>query len=131
MISSITPVQIRFADIDWMGHVNNATYITYLETARLNHFKEVGTQIDWRKVGFILGRTEINYVMPVLLDDQLFVKTWCTRIGNKSFDLFYSIFKRQNDQEIEMANALTVLVCYDYENKKSVLMPSEWKKFLE
>ncbi len=113
-----------------MGHVNNATYITYLEIARLDYFKEAGAQIDWRQVGFILARTEINYVQPVLLTDQLFVRTWCTRVGTKSFNLSYSIFKNQNSEEIEVANALTVLVCYDYENRKSVEMPEEWKKFL-
>ena len=34
-----TQVQIRFKDIDSMGHVNNANHITYFELARLNYFE--------------------------------------------------------------------------------------------
>lgn len=130
ILQTITPVQIRFADVDWMGHVNNAVYLSYLELARLDYFKQANTIIDWRKTGFILAHIDINYIMPVLLTDNLFVKTRCTKTGNKSFDLSHSLFKKEDGHETEMANAMTVLVCYDYESKKSVVIPHEWKKFL-
>ncbi len=45
-----TAIQIRFKDIDMMGHVNNANYITYFELARLTYFdslKDEGVKIDW------------------------------------------------------------------------------------
>src|SRR3954464_10997781 len=112
MKTVITPIQIRFVDIDRMGHVNNAVYLSYLETARLHYFKELGGVIDWYKEGVILGRVEINYKVPITLLDNLHVKTWCTRIGNKSFDLSYSILKKDGEEEIEMANSGTVIVCF-------------------
>jgi acyl-CoA thioester hydrolase len=130
MKTVITPIQIRFVDIDRMGHVNNAVYLSYLETARLHYFKELGGVIDWYKEGVILGRVEINYKVPITLLDNLHVKTWCTRIGNKSFDLSYSILKKDGEEEIEMANAITVMVCYDYVLKKSIAIPGRWRKWL-
>ena len=54
-----TPVQIRFKDIDMMGHVNNANFITYFELARLTYFEalsEVGVKIDWVTEGVILAK---------------------------------------------------------------------------
>jgi acyl-CoA thioester hydrolase len=130
MKTVITPIQIRFVDIDRMGHVNNAVYLSYLETARLHYFKELGGVIDWYKEGVILGRVEINYKVPITLLDNLHVKTWCTRIGIKSFDLSYSILKKDGEEEIEMANAITVMVCYDYALKKSIAIPGRWRKWL-
>jgi acyl-CoA thioester hydrolase len=125
-----TSVQIRFSDIDWMGHVNNAVYLTYLETARLDYFNQTDLTINWRETGFILARTEINYKAPLLLNDSIKVKTWCTSIGEKSFQLCYAIHKMDGKDEIEAANALTVLVCYDYRLKQSVPLPEAWKKYL-
>jgi acyl-CoA thioester hydrolase len=130
MRTVITPMQIRFVDIDRMGHVNNAVHLSYLEAARLNYFKEVAGNIDWYDEGVILARIEINYILPILLTDNIYVKTECTRIGNKSFDLSYSIIKKEDNNEIELANAVSVIVCYNYKLKKTMEMPDQWRKWL-
>ena len=36
-----TSIQLRFKDVDMMGHVNNANHFTYLELARVKYFNEV------------------------------------------------------------------------------------------
>ena len=131
MRSTTTPIQIRFADVDKLGHVNNAVYLSYIEVARLHFFTEVAGKINWDKEGIILGRVEIDYKVPVLLEDKLFVKTWCNRIGTKSFDLTYSIFTKNGDNEIEKAKAVSVLVCFEYATGKSIVMPEQWRKWLE
>ncbi|MFI5218550.1 MAG: acyl-CoA thioesterase [Bacteroidia bacterium] len=131
MRQSITPIQIRFCDVDKMNHVNNAVYLSYLELARLNYFKEVSAKIDWYSVGVIFARMEIDYRIPVMLNDKIFVKTHCSRIGNKSFNLTYSMYKIENDKEIEVATANSVQVCYDYKLNKSKELPKEWRKWLE
>lgn len=130
MRTDTVSIQIRFSDIDWMGHVNNAVYLNYIEKARIDFFKTAALKIDWRQIGIILARTEINYKMPALLEDDLYVKTRCSRIGTKSFDLSFSIFKKMKAETIEIANGLTVLVCYDYSTSQSVELPQEWKDWL-
>jgi len=130
MKTVITPIQIRFADVDKLGHVNNAFYLSYIEVARMDFFKEVGSKIDWNKKGVIVARIEINYKIPVVLTDIISVKTWCSRIGNKSFDLAYSIVKTNDAIETEVVNAVSVLVCYDYELKKSAEIPGKWREWL-
>lgn len=130
MRTDTVSIQIRFSDIDWMGHVNNAVYLNYIEKARIDFFKTAALKIDWKKVGIILARTEINYKMPALLEDDLYVKTWCSRTGTKSFDLSFLIYKKLKAETIEIANGLTVLVCYDYSTSQSVDLPQEWKDWL-
>lgn len=126
-----TKIQIRFKDIDGMGHVNNANYLTYLEYARIEFSNEIlWGEVNWNKLGFILAKIVIDYKIPILLNDKVFVYTKCSTIGNKSFDLLSSIIKEENNREIELAAATAVLVCYDYETRKSMSIPEEWKKKL-
>lgn len=131
MKETITPIQIRFCDVDKLGHVNNAVYLSYLELARMHYFEDVVGKLDWNRQGIILARTEMDYVKPVLLNDRLFVRTWCSRTGTKSFDLSYLIFKKEDGSETEMVRAVTVLVCFDYKEQKSFPLPPEWRKYLE
>lgn len=127
-----TPIQIRFKDIDALGHVNNANHFTYIESARVNYFNDVsGEEVMWSKKGIIVAKAVIDFKMPLLFKDKVSVYTKCSRIGNKSFDLAYKIIKEENGKEIVLAEASTVLVCFDYEKGASILIPDEWKKKLQ
>jgi len=56
-----TPIEIRFADVDAFGHVNNARFLTYIEMARVKYFDEVVEWgYDWSKEGIILARAEVD-----------------------------------------------------------------------
>ncbi|MCC7513280.1 MAG: acyl-CoA thioesterase [Bacteroidia bacterium] len=126
----ITPIQIRFSDIDCMGHVNNAVYLSYIEKARIDFSERLPLNINWRETGFILAQTQINYRHPALLNDNISVRTWCTRVGTKSFDLGFEVFKTTDNNKIILADGLTVLVCYNYRLSVSENLPEEWKKLL-
>ncbi|HRR23422.1 MAG TPA: acyl-CoA thioesterase [Bacteroidia bacterium] len=126
----ITPIQIRFSDIDCMGHVNNAVYLSYIEKARIDFSERLPLNINWRETGFILAQTQINYRHPALLNDNISVRTWCTRVGTKSFDLGFEVFKTTDNNKIILADGLTVLVCYNYRLSVSENLPKEWKKLL-
>ena len=132
-----TPVQIRFKDMDSMGHVNNANYFAYVELARLRYFIEVaGPESDWgTQNGLILARTEIDFRMPMFFGDNVTVYTRCSRIGNKSFDLKWLIVRTNtqpavNAEEI-VAEGLSVLACYDYRRKVSIPVSAERKMQIE
>lgn len=122
-----TPIQIRFKDIDALGHVNNANHATYLELARVAYFDEIiGEDVDWNAAGFILARIEIDYKQPILQKDRIEVETRCSRIGSKSFDLAHRILKISGEQETVMAEGLSVVVVFSYAEKKPVAVPEIW-----
>jgi acyl-CoA thioester hydrolase len=125
-----TPIEIRFADIDAFGHVNNAKYLTYLEQARVKYFDDiVDWTYDWSKEGIILARAVIDFIMPIHFRENIIIKTRCSRLGTKSFDLQYQMFKLNEDKsELLMADATTVMVAFDYVNKKTIEIPSEWRE---
>jgi acyl-CoA thioester hydrolase len=119
-----TPVSIRFSDIDNVGHVNNAVYLTYFEDARLNYWREM---INWNtdKNGIIVGRSEVNYLKPIMLHDQIFCYVRTTRIGNSSFDIMHVLVRVTPDGEEICTTGKTVCISYDYAAGKSVAIPAK------
>ena len=124
------PIQIRFKDTDKMGHVNNANYLTYIESARIKYFDDVlSTNVKWNhSVGVILARVEIDYKLPVFLRDSIFVYTRCSRLGTKSFTLDWAIVREKDKEETIVAQGNAVLVCYDYENERTVALPDQQRE---
>lgn len=124
-----TFIQIRFKDVDKMGHVNNANHLTYFELARMGYFREVINEpIDWSRDGIILARAEIDYRLPVLMDDD--VRVWCRigKLGKTSFDFIYAMTAVRHDTEVILAEGRSVQVCFNYESNKTVEIPSSWRR---
>src|ERR1700758_3111093 len=93
-----TPIPIRFSDLDFYGHVNNAIYLTYFEIARSDYWREV-VKWDWNHNGIILARSEVNYLKPITREDQIACYVRTTRIGNSSFDVMHVLVKITDDGE--------------------------------
>lgn len=122
------PIDIRYGDMDTLGHVNNAKYLTYLEQARVHYFRELAL---WdgsvSATGFIVARIEIDYRMALSLDDrQAIVYTRTSRLGSKSLDLD-CLITRATDDAIA-ATARTVMVAYDYVRDTSVALLESWRQ---
>ena len=125
-----TPIQIRFKDIDKLGHVNNANHVTYFELARVDYFNAVadqGVTIDWVNEGVILAKIEMEYKQPIFLEDKVFVYTWVSRMGSKSFDMHCSIVRVVDGVEIEAAKGLAIIVCFNYKANHTIPIPEIWK----
>ena len=110
---------VRFRDCDAMGHVNNAVFSTYLEEARIG---VLGDLID-----FILARVEIDFRSELRMGEEVEVRTHCSRVGTKSFDLEHVISAGGR----VVAEAKSVLVSYDYERGESIPVPDELRSRLE
>jgi len=126
---SIKPaeIQVRFADLDVLGHVNNSIYLSYFEMTRVHYFKELlGDSWDWKKNGVLLVRNEIDYIEPILLHQKPYVSMNLIEIGNKSFKLGYEIFV---DEKIH-TKGCSVMVCYDSVTNQTISVPIEMKKAL-
>jgi acyl-CoA thioester hydrolase len=113
---------VRFRDVDSLGHVNNAVYLTYLEQARVAFHDRHG--IGWTEM--ILARCEIDFLDQLSVGDVVEISLWPTRVGNKSFDFAYEL--KVGDRLV--AKAKTVQVAFDYERNHSVPVPDAWRKLL-
>ena len=118
--------QVRFRDLDPMGHVNNAVFLTYLEQARIALFEQLGVSVALDEMNMIVARVEIDFRAPVRLGQEVDVEVRATRFGTKSFDLDYELTV---DGEI-VAEAKSVQVAYDYGRRAPVAIPAAWREKL-
>ena len=127
-----TPIQIRFKDIDALNHVNNANHVTYFELARVKYFDDVvNEEVNWSEQGIILAKITVDYKAPIYFKDKVFVYTKCIRLGNKSFDLAYSLVREKDGQETELASGSSVQVCFNYKDQATISIPDSWRKRVE
>ncbi|HET6989898.1 MAG TPA: thioesterase family protein [Bacteroidia bacterium] len=128
-----TPIQLRFKDIDALGHVNNANHLTFFELARINYFRDlIGEEIDWDRDGMIVARVTVDFKQPVYFKDKLFVYTIFVKTGTTSFELAYELVREEKDgKEVLLSTGTSVIVCYSYKDKKPVPVPISWKEKME
>lgn len=117
-------IEVRFRDLDALGHVNNAVYATYFESARIAYYQRlVGGSLD--RLGIILAELTISYKAPAHFGDELLVGVRVSRIGSKSFTMDYAI-ARVGDGAL-IATGQSVLVAYDYAAGRSVPVSDEFR----
>ena len=120
------PMTVRYSDLDAQGHVNNATYFTYLEQGRLEYMKALGLWKpgqDFMDVGTIVAEATCTYKRPILLDEVVDVAVRTARLGTKSAVLEY----RLTVAGVEAALGRTVQVAYDYRAGVSIPIPPAWR----
>jgi acyl-CoA thioester hydrolase len=116
-------VDVRYQDVDALGHVNNAIYATYLEEARVEYLPDVLG--DTGSLEAVLANLEIDYRRPVTqADDPLTVRIEATDVGTKSVTFAYEVVASGKIA----AEATTVQVAYDGEARESVALPEAWRE---
>jgi acyl-CoA thioester hydrolase len=125
-------VIVRFRDLDALGHVNYAVYLSYLEDA-LNvlwceALQAVGQRFDPKNPGIVSVRTEVDYRASALCSQTLGVDVWVSRIGNTSFTAAYCIFDKQTGKLLVEANTTQVVTIKGEEERR---MPKQVRAILE
>jgi len=115
----------RFSDVDAMGHVNNAVYLTYLEEARAAWMLELGLAAG-HDFPIIIARAEIDFRSPIRFAEEIEIGVRAGRFGTKSFDLEYEL--RAGGRVA--AEAKTTCVAYDYGRGETVTIPDDWREAL-
>jgi len=121
-----TPVQLRFNDIDQLGHVNNAVYQQLFDVARLGYFQDVLEEMpDWLGLSMVLASIRIDYFKPIHLEEQVYIRTKTEMLGDKSLTMVQEIYNLGTG-EIKAFNR-SVLVGYSAEIRETVSLPVRWR----
>jgi acyl-CoA thioester hydrolase len=129
MARFLVDIQMRFRDIDGMGHVNNAVYLSYCELARTQFYMKHNFKRSLHEIDFILAHVDIDYASVAEWGDQIQVAVWPSKVGTSSFALSYEIAEKRSGRLL--ARSTSVLVSYDYATKKSKPIPPEFRQLLE
>ena len=121
-------IDVRFRDLDALGHVNNAGYLTYLESARIAYWMHVTRRSGLDALDMILARVEIDYRSPLSLGEAVDVTVRCASMRRSSFVLEFAARERSAARLV--AEARKVLVHYDYAASRSLELPAELRDLL-
>ena len=116
-------IQVRFADTDAVGHINNATYATWSELARLRFLQESGST----PVNFILAHLSVDFRRQVDYTDTVEVESRIAAIGNSSFTMTQAVLANG----AVAAEVRSVIVSFDYQAQRSVPIPPLFREWLE
>lgn len=123
------PIQVRFSDVDVIGHVNNIVYFAYYDTGKAAFMTELlGRNISWQEVDTVVANVDCAFIAPIFWGEQIEVLTTCVGIHDKSFRLLQML---RNSESGEVKSVCeTVMVSFDPDTQKSAPLSEEWRKKL-
>ncbi len=122
----VTEVPLRFRDLDTMGHVNNAVYVTLLEQARTDFVRDV-LNLGLDEVDSVVASLSIDYLSPIQLSDTVTVGIAIGDLGRSSIPMRYEIHAGDR----LAATAETTLVTFDSSTQSSAPIPPSWREAIE
>ncbi len=127
-------VEVRFCDLDAMGHVNNAVYFSYFEVARTGYMRALGhrppDEISFPDLyPFILLDVYCKYLAPAVLAQRLNVYLRTTRMGTKSYEFEYLISDQNGGRPLAVGSSTQVY--YDYRREQTLPIPDDFRRRVE
>ena len=119
----VLDVRVAWGDMDALGHVNNARYFSYFESARLAYFYQIGfmKMMDETGIGPILASTSCRFRAPIKHPDTLAVGARVSDISDDRFTMQYLIESQSLGQVAAEGSGL--IVCFDYTNHCKTDLP--------
>lgn len=113
-------VYVRFCETDAIGHVNNTSHFLYFEEARTKFFRQVYSNKSTAFV-FMIANINCSYISEAFSGQTLKINTTVSKLGTTSFTIKQTLENKEDNNVI--AEAETVIVCFDYQNQKSMKIP--------
>jgi acyl-CoA thioester hydrolase len=114
-------IEVKAADIDDLGHVNNVVYIRWVQEVAAAHWEHSAPAALKLKYAWVVLRHEIDYKNPAFLNDELTGLTWVGAHSGPKFDRFVNI---QSDKKV-LAEAKTIWCLLDAKSFKPIRIPQE------
>ena len=125
-----TEIQVRFADGDTLGHINNINLQHYFDLGKMEFYRKVMHKtIEADNESLILASTHTDYYLQSKLYDRLTVETRVEKIGNKSVTFTQNLVNL--DTGSVNAHCRTVAVGFDFETQQTFELKPEWRVALK
>ena len=123
----VRPQEVEFRDLDGLGHVNNAVYLSYVESAKVAYLREVLGATQLEELG-IVADAKISFRSPAFFGEVLDVGMRVGRVGTKSLTFEFEF--RGPDGRL-VAEGSSVHVAFDYSTRTPAEVPREWRERVE
>lgn len=121
-------IQVRYADLDTLQHVNNVAIMDYVEQARIAYYRASGIWDGTIHKGFgtVVAGFRIDYLVSILYDDPVRVGVKVSHIGSKSIRYHFQVENSENGTVY--ARGEVVMVSFNQEIGESQPVPQEWRE---
>ena len=118
-------LQTRWRDMDSLGHINHAAYLSYMESARVDVYIKMGYSGIRKEMddSAILASMEVHYLEQIAHPTELKIGHRICRVGNKSFDFLAGIFR--SDDKTLICSGLFRLVAFNYKINSTITVPKQ------
>ncbi len=125
---SIEVIKPRFCETDALGHINNVSYVIWLEQARMQFIIDhlIPDLRDWSTVPYVVARIELNYKAETDYTSEVEVDTRILSIGSSSVTLCQQI----SQHNVLVVDAIVVMVHFDPQSKKATPFSEEQHSIL-
>ena len=125
--AAVTPfarycIDMRWSDMDALGHLNNVNYFRYLEQVRVEWLDSLGVSINPDGIGPVLADTRCSFRREFTYPARIGITLELVRLGEKSLTLRHH-FYREGDPDTVYAVGEVVLVWVDYASGTTVPVP--------
>ena len=121
------PVQMRFNDVDALGHINNSIYFSYYDLGKSAYFTTIKKgEMDWGKVDVVVANVNCNFFSPVYFGEPISVVTRVEAIYSKSFKMHQRIVNTVSG-EIK-SECSSIMVSIDTKTNTSTELSHYWIK---
>jgi acyl-CoA thioester hydrolase len=117
------PIHVQEADIDELGHVNNVTYVRWVQDAAVAHWTSAAPAAEQARLFWIVLRHEIDYRRAAHLGDQIVARTWVGTATRLRFERHTEILRAQDG--CLLARALTIWCPIDAGTRKPTPVTAE------
>lgn len=115
------PITVRASDIDFMGHVNNAVYLNWVQDAVISYWQRVAPPEAVARHLWVALKHEITYRRPAFLDDGIVAEVVAESVqGARSF--FNTVIRRGEDT---IAEVRSIWCCLDAATKRPARLARE------
>lgn len=122
-----TDIQIRFADVDMLGHVNNVNLQHYFDTGKSAYYREVfGLTGPGGREGMMIVATETSYLAQTRMNDNIYVETALTEMGTKSMTFRQSVVDKDTGEV--KATCRSIMVAFDFIAQQTIPVPDAWRE---
>ncbi|MDP4207640.1 MAG: thioesterase family protein [Bacteroidota bacterium] len=126
IFKNIMPIQVRFSDVDIMGHVSNTVYQNYYDSGKVHYFDKVLPELDFDQIGVVGASVKIDYLKPIFMKTKILVETRVAVLGHKSFTMEHQLVDACSNELLSTCTA--VLVCYAIKEQQSLSIPQKWRE---
>lgn len=119
-------VQIRFMDIDMLGHLNNNVYLAFMDLAKVDYFATIeGSMPDMRHFNMVVVHIDIDFYAPTFFGEKVEVWSTVTKIGARSLHMEQRLV--ESDSGETRAIGKVVMSGFDPATNKSLPINDYWR----